>query len=101
VVSTPTAIPTATSTPKKTVNVSLKAGYKWYQDDDLSYKIGYPENWEIYDQGMSMVTVNNISAWSNCVSFFSSSWTSNKPPEANILVFTYPNAHERLFMHEA
>ena len=88
---TVTLTPTATPTPKETVNVTLKAGYKWYQDDDLSYKIGYPENWQINDQGMSMVTVNNISAWSNGVSFFSSSWTSNKPSEANILVFVYPN----------
>ncbi|MCX9076173.1 MAG: hypothetical protein OIN88_16230 [Candidatus Methanoperedens sp.] len=88
---TVTLTPTATLTPKETVNVTLKAGYKWYQDDDLSYKIGYPENWQINDHGMSMVTVNNISGWFNGVSFSSSSWTSNRPPEATILVFVYPN----------
>src|SRR3972149_3971430 len=44
---TPTPTPTAIPTPKKTVNVTLKAGYKLYQNDDLSYKIGYPEKWDI------------------------------------------------------
>ncbi len=88
---TPTSTPTATPTPKEKVNVTLKAGYKWYQDDDLSYKIGYPENWQINNQGMSKIVVNNISGWQNGVSFGSPSLTSNKLPEANILVFIYPN----------
>lgn len=25
---------------------TLASGYEWYQDDEFSYKIGYPENWE-------------------------------------------------------
>jgi hypothetical protein len=88
---TPTPTPTATPTPKETVNVTLKVGYKWYQDDDLSYKIGYRENWQINEQGMSQIVVNNISGWQNVVIFESPSSAFNKPPEAHIMVFVYPN----------
>jgi hypothetical protein len=86
-----TPTPTETPTPKETVNVTLKAGYKWYQDTDLSYRISYPENWQLNEQGMGTIKVNNISGWVNTISFESSSLTSSKPPEAHILVMVYPN----------
>ncbi len=47
VVSTPTPTPIVTPSLKERVNVTLKAGYKWYQNNNLSYRIGYPENWKI------------------------------------------------------
>jgi hypothetical protein len=42
---TPTAIPTLEAAWK--LNVTLKSGYKWYQNDELYYGFAYPENWEI------------------------------------------------------
>jgi hypothetical protein len=42
-------VSTPTPTPKTTFNVTLKPGYKWYQDNNFSYRIGYPENWMIQE----------------------------------------------------
>lgn len=39
---TPTAIPTLEAAWK--LNVTLKSGYKWYQNDELYYGFAYPEN---------------------------------------------------------
>lgn len=89
VVSTPTQALTATPTPKENVNVTLKAGYNWYQNNDLNYKIGYPENWQINDQGMGTVTVNNVSGWQNIVTFSPS--LSNELPQVIIAVDVHPN----------
>lgn len=41
---TPTALPISKTVHK--TDMTLKPGYKWYQDDELGYKIGYPEDWE-------------------------------------------------------
>lgn len=46
IVSTPTPNPTVVPAPKATLNITLKPGYKWYQDDEFGYRIGYPEDWD-------------------------------------------------------
>jgi hypothetical protein len=93
---TPTPSPTAIPTPIETVNVTLKAGYKWYQDTDFSYRIGYPENWTTNPPGILNVTVNNESGWTNTVGFVSPSLISLIPngpriPEATIMVTVSQN----------
>ncbi len=91
---TPTPTPTAIPTPKVTVSVTLKAGYKWYQDNDLSYRIGYPENWKTNSQGLGKVTANNVSGWENTQSFESPSLISVgsvRLPEVIIMVIVYQN----------
>ena len=42
-------VSTPTPTHKTTLNVTLKPGYKWYQDNNFNYRIGYPENWMIQE----------------------------------------------------
>lgn len=47
-VSTPEqVVSNPTPAPKATLNVTLKQGYKWYQNQEFGYRIGYPENWVI------------------------------------------------------
>lgn len=56
IISTPTPTPEATATPRATIeppNVTLKPGYKWYQDDEFGFRIGYPEDWDKSDMGFS------------------------------------------------
>lgn len=56
IISTPTPTPEATATPRATIeppNVTLKPGYKWYQDDEFGFRIGYPEDWDKSDVGLS------------------------------------------------
>lgn len=47
------AVPTPMPTVESAWNpdVTLKPGYKWYQDDDFGYGFAYPEEWEIQKQG--------------------------------------------------
>ena len=48
ITSTKTPTPIVTSTPEpRRLNVTLKSGYKWYQNDELGYGFAYPENWEV------------------------------------------------------
>lgn len=53
-VSTSTPTPTPTSTPEAVwePEVTIKPGYKLYQDDEFGYGFVYPENWEQGDFGI-------------------------------------------------
>ena len=47
IISTPTPGPTPMPTPEVwEPEVTLKPGYKWYQDDEFGYGFCYPEDWE-------------------------------------------------------
>jgi len=79
ITSTETSTPIVTSTPEpRRLNVTLKSGYKWYQNDEFGYGFAYPENWEVgwviikYDHEIGIV--------------FNSPKKINDNPEAFIMV---------------
>lgn len=55
----PAPMPTVESAWKP--DVTLKPGYKWYQDDDFGYGFAYPEEWEIQNGGGAQGTLGAIS----------------------------------------
>ena len=50
-------------------DVTLKPGYKWYQDDDFGYGFAYPEEWEIQigggqgTLGVVSFVISNSEGW--------------------------------------
>lgn len=88
--------PTPTPTPMPTVeaawepDVTLKPGYKWYQDDEYGYGFAYPEEWEKGNAG-GEGTVSGISFQKPSPEVF---------PDAMVIVWVYTNSSEMLFWED-
>ena len=88
--------PTPTPTPMPTVeaawepDVTLKPGYKWYQDDEYGYGFAYPEEWEKGSTG-GEGTVGGIAFHKSNPEGF---------PDAMVMFLVYTNSSEMLFWED-
>jgi len=89
IISTPTPTPEATATPRATIeppDVTLKPGYKWYQDDEFGFRIGYPKDWEEENLGLGEGQEAGISFGSDAIT------PSTDIPEAHVAVVVWSNS---------
>lgn len=77
----PTSTPEASWEP----NVTLKPGYKWYQDDEFGYGFGYPENYNNLNLGLSEGQKSGVAF---------GLLDPDGPPKAQILVLVYSDLKE-------
>jgi len=81
-------VETTSATPES--ELALAPGYKWYQDDEFSYKIGYPENWE-------KTTLLLQEGQEAGIGFMSDKQRPNGASEATILVTVFSDPKQARF----